>query len=245
MIRFFRQIRKTLMEQNKTRTYLIYAVGEIALVMIGILLALQVNNWNEERIEYEQEKLLIDNLNEEFSENLSILEKDILRLDSVIVGMEYLLQVMHDGPGSMTILEFEQLLASTFKTPNWIPSSFIMEEIKNSGGFSRLKNPQLKRYLFKWEREYISLTDTKDSYFEYASDYIDYLTEYGSVRNLDVINGSIPSLKRSTITTNDLSLLRNPQFENRTDNFYFLANSLRKAYIRAMENINNILEQTK
>ena len=47
MLRFFRQIRKKLMEQNKVRTYLFYAVGEIALVMIGILLALQVNNWNE------------------------------------------------------------------------------------------------------------------------------------------------------------------------------------------------------
>ncbi len=47
MLRFFRQIRKKLMEQNKVRTYLLYAIGEIALVMIGILLALQVNNWNE------------------------------------------------------------------------------------------------------------------------------------------------------------------------------------------------------
>lgn len=49
MLRFFRQIRKKLMEQNKVQTYLLYAIGEIALVMIGILLALQVNNWNEER----------------------------------------------------------------------------------------------------------------------------------------------------------------------------------------------------
>lgn len=45
MLRFFRQIRKKLMEQKKIRTYLFYAIGEIALVMIGILLALQVNNW--------------------------------------------------------------------------------------------------------------------------------------------------------------------------------------------------------
>ena len=49
MLRFFRQIRKKLMEQNKIRTYIFYAVGEIALVMIGILLALQVNNWNEKK----------------------------------------------------------------------------------------------------------------------------------------------------------------------------------------------------
>lgn len=49
MIKFFRRIRYKLMEQNKTGRYLKYAIGEIALVMIGILLALQVNNWNENR----------------------------------------------------------------------------------------------------------------------------------------------------------------------------------------------------
>jgi hypothetical protein len=47
MLSFFRRVRKALITQSKVRTYLLYAVGEIALVMIGILLALQVNNWNE------------------------------------------------------------------------------------------------------------------------------------------------------------------------------------------------------
>ena len=49
MIKFFRKIRYDLIEKNKTGKYLKYAIGEIILVMIGILLALQVNNWNENR----------------------------------------------------------------------------------------------------------------------------------------------------------------------------------------------------
>ena len=49
MIKFFRQIRYNLMSENKTGKYIKYALGEILLVMIGILLALQVNNWNEGR----------------------------------------------------------------------------------------------------------------------------------------------------------------------------------------------------
>ena len=49
MIKFFRKIRYNLMEQNKTGKYLKYAIGEIALVVIGILIALQINNWNEGR----------------------------------------------------------------------------------------------------------------------------------------------------------------------------------------------------
>ena len=50
MIKFFRHIRKQLLGEGKTGKYLKYAIGEIILVMIGILLALQVNNWNLDRI---------------------------------------------------------------------------------------------------------------------------------------------------------------------------------------------------
>ena len=51
MIKFFRKIRQRLLAENRFNKYLLYALGEIALVMIGILLALQVNNWNETRKE--------------------------------------------------------------------------------------------------------------------------------------------------------------------------------------------------
>ena len=47
MIKFFRQIRQRLLMENKTSKYFKYAIGEIVLVVIGILIALQINNWNE------------------------------------------------------------------------------------------------------------------------------------------------------------------------------------------------------
>ena len=49
MIKFFRKIRQNLLVENKTGKYLKYAIGEIVLVVIGILIALQINNWNENR----------------------------------------------------------------------------------------------------------------------------------------------------------------------------------------------------
>src|SRR5210317_1021130 len=49
MIKFFRKIRFNLMNENKTGKYLKYAIGEIVLVVIGILIALSINNWNEDR----------------------------------------------------------------------------------------------------------------------------------------------------------------------------------------------------
>ena len=66
MIKFFRKIRQRLLTENKFSKYLLYAIGEIALVMIGILLALQVNDWNEtkknETIIENNTLLLIENI---------------------------------------------------------------------------------------------------------------------------------------------------------------------------------------
>ncbi len=65
MIKFFRHIRKSLIEQNKMGKYFKYAIGEILLVVIGILIALQINNWNDIRKNkaYEKEILTIINKN--------------------------------------------------------------------------------------------------------------------------------------------------------------------------------------
>ncbi|MFH4967884.1 DUF6090 family protein [Gaetbulibacter sp. M240] len=49
MLKFFRNIRKRLLSESKFRNYFLYAIGEIILVVIGILIALQINNWNEAR----------------------------------------------------------------------------------------------------------------------------------------------------------------------------------------------------
>ena len=62
MIKFFRKIRYDLMEKNKTGKYLKYAIGEIVLVVIGILIALSINNWNESRKIGNKKQELILNL---------------------------------------------------------------------------------------------------------------------------------------------------------------------------------------
>ena len=76
MIKFFRKIRYDLMEKNKTGKYFKYAIGEIILVVIGILIALQINNWNIEKKEQVQEqKYLI-----EIKANL---ESDLLQIEDI------------------------------------------------------------------------------------------------------------------------------------------------------------------
>jgi uncharacterized membrane protein YgaE (UPF0421/DUF939 family) len=80
MIKFFRHIRKSLLMENKTGKYFKYAIGEILLVMVGILLALQVNNWNENRkAENNKQKLMLA-LKKEFSINTKTLKERSLGL---------------------------------------------------------------------------------------------------------------------------------------------------------------------
>ena len=65
MIKFFRHIRQKLIGQNKTRTYFLYAVGEIILVVIGILIAVQINSWNEDRKRLNTEQIILSQLKDE------------------------------------------------------------------------------------------------------------------------------------------------------------------------------------
>ena len=69
MIKFFRKIRQNLLMENKTGKYFKYAIGEIILVMIGILLALQVNNWNNENKDRISERKILDNIHRDFLTN--------------------------------------------------------------------------------------------------------------------------------------------------------------------------------
>jgi len=73
MIKFFRKIRQQLLTENKFSKYLLYAVGEIVLVIIGILFALQINNWNNEKND-------IKDLKDNFTFLIEDLEKDKIQL---------------------------------------------------------------------------------------------------------------------------------------------------------------------
>ena len=69
MIKIFRRFRHKLLSENKLSKYLIYALGEIVLVVIGILIALQINNLNEQRIQKNLEQNYLRSLKKEFENN--------------------------------------------------------------------------------------------------------------------------------------------------------------------------------
>ena len=69
MLTFFRKIRRSLIESGSARKYILYAIGEVILVVIGILIALQINNWNEERKERKMEKIVLEDIHDNIVRN--------------------------------------------------------------------------------------------------------------------------------------------------------------------------------
>jgi hypothetical protein len=212
------------------------------LVVIGILIALQINNWNQERIVKEHNHTIVQNLNKEFSENLIELDTSIDRLNDVIQGMEILLKVMRTQDSNMTESEFDKLLNKTFWMPTWKPSSFVLVELKNSGALSKLNANNLKSLLFKWEREFDKMENNKNNFLLYGAEYIEFITKNGSVRNIDALSENTKNRQKSTIAKNNPELLKNPEFENRADNFYFLAVRLREHFQSLRRIMNEIIE---
>lgn len=88
MIKFFRKIRYNLMSENKAEKYLKYAFGEILLVALGILIALQINNWNESRKEKNQLKIYYKQIILDLKEQKEYSKRLITQLDSSIASYE-------------------------------------------------------------------------------------------------------------------------------------------------------------
>jgi len=96
MLRFFRQIRQRLMIDNKFSKYLLYAIGEILLVVIGILIALQIGDWNEGIKQDKRELILLSELRSNLKTNVRNLESDIRLQTNSIRSFEYILRLPNE-----------------------------------------------------------------------------------------------------------------------------------------------------
>ena len=94
MIKLFRKIRYNLMSENKTSKYFKYAIGEIILVVIGILIALQINNWNALKKQESNNIFLSKRLLVETDKNIIELEKEIISIEKSINSLLTMLHLM-------------------------------------------------------------------------------------------------------------------------------------------------------
>jgi hypothetical protein len=206
------------MEQNKIRTYIFYAVGEIALVMIGILLALQVNNWNEVRITENQEYQLLLSLKEELGQNLIELQEVIRINNANIEGANEFASVLSPDVTKLPEEKISKLWDKTFKVDAiYRPSSGVLSEAINSGSLSIIQNRELKTALASWEARIEQLKVHEENVFLFRMAAYDHLREHGNFRKILDHSRDTETwyqLKNSAFSSSNKKLLRSSQFEN-------------------------------
>ena len=107
MIKFFRRIRQKQISEGKTGTYFKYAIGEIILVVIGILIALSISNWNEERKIKKAEIGILQNLKTELKFNLDDLKKINRQHNSELNDGIYLLHLFGTNISKIPVLKLD------------------------------------------------------------------------------------------------------------------------------------------
>lgn len=167
MIKFFRKIRQNLIMENNTGKYFKYAIGEIVLVVVGILIALQINNWNEDNKDRHLENTYLNRLAEDLEKDLVDLDIEInKRLDKAEVDKKMTLDLAGINYQLKRGIKEEEMNGILFVWAQFYPNNNTYLELLSTGNLNLIKNDSIKNALFelnkKWlalEREYKTVND--------------------------------------------------------------------------------------
>lgn len=149
MIKFFRNIRKSLLAQGKTANYLKYAIGEIVLVVIGILIAIQANNWNLDNVAQKEKEFALNKLIENLNQDKTRLNSKIEQGKYYITALDSCLVILKN-PESYSKDHFSELFANINFTLNFEFNQITFNEISNSGKLKLIKKAELTDSLFHY-----------------------------------------------------------------------------------------------
>ncbi len=220
------------MEQNKVRTYLLYAFGEILLVMIGILLALQVNNWNEERNKEARASQLATSLISEFNDNLNQLDNLFDIHNTTQNASMYLLGVRERNEN----ISFDESKLNNRWSKNYLNAEYVEKAVIDtlwrtgfmwtydpvngalrsgisSGDINLFKNDSLKAKLFAWEDLVKDLDEEETRLINQEIEITPFKDRFIPMMYMIHIisNGQVPP---SNFQPEIIELLHHPDFEN-------------------------------
>ena len=217
MIKFFRNIRKNLLNEGKTTKYFKYAIGEIILVVIGILIALQINNWNENQLEKLEELQLLENIKIDFEQ--TILELEGMNSNrQIILSSNYALTDIKIRGDFNNNKKIDTLIGNTFIVPTFNGKSGSLMVLLNSGKINLLKNEALKKMLFSWPSEVEDMTEGEiDSKRLTNESYIPLVRKYANISKIIQTSTMLPIKPKDRghqLISNYEMLLNDTEFEN-------------------------------
>ena len=168
MIKFFRKIRQQLVSDNRFNRYLLYAIGEILLIVIGILIALQINNWNEERKSRNELSKFLISIKYELEQDIIFYQELI---ESNLDRVDFLSSLSR---GEYDIIELER--TSYVISKNFDPRQFGTSyyTIKENGQLNDIKNEDLKnQMILYYESLSIEFNNFSDWHRKFVAENID------------------------------------------------------------------------
>lgn len=179
MIKFFRKIRYDLMEKNKTGKYFKYAIGEIVLVVVGILIALQINTWNQNTQNRKQESQILTQLLNEYNSNLEQINSKIYIRQEVLKSSLILLnyrkrEIIEVNPDS-----FNLHLSRVITRPTFDPQLGVTNELNNSGKLYLIRNSDLRNKITSFGSFLNELDEEEMAIFNQVENHIiPFISEY-------------------------------------------------------------------
>lgn len=184
MITLFRRIRQKLINSGSFTEYLLYATGEILLVVIGILLALQINNWNEDRKELEFEQYILNEIHTNLQQDQEQISQSLAYRVEAQTAIE---QILASSVNSVSEEAYGEYVANLLTFERFYPIVNGYEMLKNNGLIitdENLRSLLGQYYEYEVLRVQSSLQDLEKAFIEEGQfilkDYLDELT-YGEM----------------------------------------------------------------
>jgi len=141
------------------RKYFLYAIGEVGLVMIGILLALQVNNWNNKRKDRIEEQLILENLRVDFQSNLEQLQDLNVLRRGMASATQKIFEIVDSRHMILDETELDSIVAQTTFAPKFNNNSATLSLMLSNGKLDLIQNNELKSLLMLWNGAVDELTE--------------------------------------------------------------------------------------
>jgi hypothetical protein len=182
MLFLLRQIKRKLLTDNKVTTYILYAIGEIFLVVVGILIAIQIDNWNQERINRARELTYLQNILTDLKNDKAKLIEIIERREDKARSAE-IMQGFHKGNPIEKLADYYFHWTNVLIWEFHHPRKTTFEELVNSGNLSIITNAKIKNLLLEIDVSYDELIDERKHMYD---DYKLYLyAPYSEIINYD------------------------------------------------------------
>jgi hypothetical protein len=169
MLRLFSSVRKSLIQGNNTLKYIKYAVGEILLIMVGIILALQFQNWNEGRKSEQQRRELIENLKADFQTNLMRLEEIIPVGVNSLEKTKLFLGIAGGDNSDLSLNELKTLAGEAYSGFRFRPTLPAYEAAITTGSIGLIGSPELNKLFIQFKQSDDTFQVTTNFSFQEAN----------------------------------------------------------------------------